>query len=203
MLTSVIRGDIMNSRMAENPDIWLKTLKEELQGIGEMPKTWEIFMGDYFQAELKEVGTVLLKAITLKASIKCIKSLDVKMAIGIGSKTYDAPRISESNGEAFIFSGELFDSLKKTTLAVKTPWKEIDNNVNFALDLILPTMNSWKPGTARVVRQALKMPDATQAEIGKSLKISQGNVSEALSRAGYSEILAIQAQFRELIKNKI
>lgn len=42
------------------------------------------------------------------------------MAIGIGCKDYNAPKITESNGEAFIYSGELFDEMKKKKLSIKT-----------------------------------------------------------------------------------
>lgn len=61
------------------------------------------------------------------------------MAIGIGTKTYEAKRISESNGTAFINSGEQFEKLKKITLAVKTPWHEVDTTINLCLELALLT----------------------------------------------------------------
>jgi len=39
------------------------------------------------------VEDVLMMALKMKAAVKCIKELDIKIAIGIGSKNYDAPKI--------------------------------------------------------------------------------------------------------------
>jgi hypothetical protein len=45
--------------------------------------------------------------------------------MGIGEKTFAGESISESNGTAFIYSGEKFDILKKenVTMGIKSPWK--------------------------------------------------------------------------------
>jgi hypothetical protein len=80
---------------------------------------------------------VLIKALEIKALIKKvaplderkkISTIDVRLAIGIGEKTYSGESISESNGSAFIHSGDKFDVLKKEniTLGIKSPWKSFD-----------------------------------------------------------------------------
>src|SRR3546814_11309760 len=59
----------------------------------------------------------LATAIGIKAIIKSIKQLDVRMAIGLGEISYVAKRVTESNGSAFVFSGEKFERLKKEKIS--------------------------------------------------------------------------------------
>ncbi len=202
-MTSIISGDIVNSRKAKQPEEWLNTIKEIFNAIGQEPKTWEIFKGDYFQLEVNTIDDALFIALKIKAAIKKIKKLDVRMAIGIGQKEYNAPRISQANGEAFINSGELFEDLKKNTLAIKSPWPDFDDEMNLHLDLAALTMNNWTVNSAEVIALSLNMPNATQTELAKQLEISQGRVSERQKRAGYDEIIKMDNRYRLLIKSKI
>ena len=124
------------------------------------------------------------------------------MAIGIGNKTYDAPKISEANGEAFVRSGRLFDQLKKNTLGISSPWEEVDKTINICLELALLTMDRWTPNSAEIMALAIEHPGKTQLELGKILQISQGRISERQQRAGYDEIMKMEAYFRETIRQK-
>jgi len=202
-MTSIITGDIINSRKVKQPEKWLKTLKEVFNTIGKETKTWEIFKGDYFQLEVNNIEDALFIALKLKAVIKNIKPLDVRMAIGIGEKTYNAPRISEANGEAFIHSGELFENLKKNTLAIKSPWPDFDDEMNLHIDLASLTMNNWTVNSAQIMALSFNMPNATQTELAKKLEISQGSVSERQKRAGYDEIIKMENRYRLLLKSKL
>ncbi|MGK6352323.1 sigma factor-like helix-turn-helix DNA-binding protein [Parapedobacter sp. DT-150] len=201
-MIGVITGDIVNSRKVANPDEWLSKLKTAFSNLGSPPKTWEIIRGDSFQAEIVQAQTALREALYIKALVKCIAGLDVRMAIGVGSKTYDAPKISEANGEAFVHSGRLFDQLKKNTLALKSPWQEVDKAINTCLELALLTMDRWTPNSAEIVVLSMQNPDKTQSELGSMIGISQGRVSERQQRAGYEEIMKMEAYFRELVKQK-
>jgi hypothetical protein len=202
-MTSVITGDIINSRGIDKPIRWIKPLKAVLNKLGKEPRDWEIFRGDSFQLEIRDVHQVLMAAIRIKATIKCTKNLDVRMAIGIGEKKYRSQKITQANGEAFIYSGELFERLKKNTLAIRSPWKEVDNQINLLLELALLTMDHWTPRSAEIVRLSMEIPEATQKEIGKKLGITQGRVSERQKRAGYDEVMKMEQRFRELINEKI
>ena len=121
-MIAIITADIINSRTVVNQEIWIAPLKELLAKYGSTPQKWEIYRGDYFQIEIDEPQEALLLALKIKALIKSIpvdkegkkaNSIDVRMAIGLGTKEYTADRISESNGTAFINSGEKFEKLKK------------------------------------------------------------------------------------------
>lgn len=198
MITSIITGDIINSRKSKNYE-WIEKLKEVLNQFGKEPKQWEIYRGDSFQLEIP-VKEALKAAIQIKATIKQNKELDVRLAIGIGEKEHQAKKITESNGSAFVFSGECFDQLKKTGLAIKTNHKEFDESMNLYLDLALLTMNSWTPNSAEIVKLSLENPNKTQKELAKKLNITQSNVSARIKRSGFDEIMRLENHYRKFIK---
>src|SRR5687767_5457605 len=94
-LIGIITGDIINSRNA-NPKQWLSVLKKTLTVDGASPQKWEIYRGDSFQHEVTNPAEALLTAIRIKANIKSIKNLDVRLAIGIGEKEFGTGKITES-----------------------------------------------------------------------------------------------------------
>ena len=202
-MTSIVTGDIIGSRKVDDPEAWVSPLKALFKTQGSEPGVWQFFRGDSFQIEVKNVEDVLMIALKMKAAVKCIKNLDIKIAIGIGSKNYDAPRITESNGEAFIYSGELFDKMKKKNLAIRTPWNEFDKQMNLYFDLASLTMDRWTQNSAEIVKLSLNSPNLTQRELGEKLGITQGRVSDRQKRAGFEEILKLEKRFRELVKQKI
>ncbi|MHA7944504.1 SatD family protein [Formosa sp. 3Alg 14/1] len=186
-MIGIITGDIINSRTQDVSD-WLTELKAILNRYGQAPKEWEIYRGDSFQLEISPKDA-LKTAILIKAGIKQFKSIDVRLAIGIGEKTYNANSITESNGSAFIYSGECFEQLKKTNLAIKSDNPEFDTTINIMLELALLTMNTWTPTTASLLKLALTHPEYNQMQLAELTESTQGNVSQGLKRAGYDEIL--------------
>ncbi len=199
-MISVITGDIINSKKS-TPASWLKVLKKELNRLGDSPRHWEIFRGDSFQVEIKNPANALEEVIRIKAAVKTIKELDVRMAVGIGEKTYSAKSISESNGSAFVLSGELLEVLKgrKVNLAVKSSSIRFDDEINLYLKLALITMDSWTTNAAETVFTALQYSNKSQEELGRVLKIKQNAVSTRLKRARYYEIMEVL----EMYKHKV
>ncbi|WP_452223542.1 SatD family protein [Lacinutrix chionoecetis] len=196
-MTSVITGDIVNSK-TETTSIWMKTLTKELNLLGKSPKTWEIYRGDSFQIEVEPKHSLAI-AIAIKASIKQHKTLDVRLAIGIGEKDYDAKSITESNGSAFVNSGECFERLKKSTLAVQSNNKAFDKTINTMLNLAELIMDSWTPKAAILFRTALKHSEANQQEIADILNRKQSNISAGLKRSGYDEIMQLIDYYQQNI----
>lgn len=201
-MTGVITGDIVNSRKANS---WLNPLKELLAEWGKSPKTWEIYRGDSFQVEIKQPEQALLAAIRIKACLRSLKKLDVRMAIGIGEKNHDAARISESNGTAFIHSGETFELLSrsKQRLAIRTPWEELDNELNLMLRLASIALDKWSPSTAQLVAASIANSALSQKELGDKMGRTQSTVSEAQKRAHYEEIMELEAFYRNSILKKL
>ena len=200
MITSIITGDIMNSRKMVDGE-WLGTLKTALNRYGTEPRSWEIYRGDSFQLEVKP-EKALHAALFIKASIKQYKQLDARMAIGIGEKNFEATKITESNGSAFIHSGECFEKLKKNTLAIQSPWPKIDRELNLYLDLALLVMDHWTSNTSTIIKKAMEHPDLTQEGLATKLNRTQSTISESLNRAGYEEIMRMEKRYKALIKNK-
>lgn len=186
MTTAIITGDIINSRKAI-PEVWLPHLKTALDTYGKEPTQWEIYRGDSFQLEISP-EKALEAAIYIKANVKQKKGIDVRMAIGLGEKDYDSEKITESNGSAFINSGECFENLKKQTLALKSNSETFDAPINLMLQLAALGMDNWLPATSRIVKTAMEYPNANQKELASVLEKSQSNISEALIRAGFDEV---------------
>lgn len=201
-MTSVISGDIINSRKREDTSSWLKSLKEIFLTIGKNPETWQIYKGDYFQIEIEDIYEVVFIAFKIKAAIKMYPSLDVRMSIGIGEKNFSAKQIGESNGQAFVFSGEELEKLKKNTLVIKSPWNDLDEQMNLYFSLLSLTMNNWTVSSAEIVDLTLKNPALTQTELSKKLNITQGRVSERQKRAALDELLKVEKRFRHILKEK-
>src|SRR6476620_7412076 len=165
-MTSIITGDIINSRKMP-PKSWLDGLKMYFSTIGSTPLTWEIYRGDAFQLEVANPEEALHNALRIKAYLKTLQ-LDARMSVGFGEKTYAAARISESNGSAFVRSGELFETLKKqkVTLALKSGDEDFDQQFNLMLRLALTFMDNWLAQPAEFVVAALDNPNFSQEEIG-------------------------------------
>lgn len=183
--------------------LWLEQLKAALGHFGVSPHDWQIYRGDSFQLWVENPENSIAIAIWLKAVMRSlgIKGLDVRMAIGVGRVDYVSDQVIESNGEAFIYSGTLFDTLKKRTLAIKTPWHELDKSINLCLKLALLTMDRWTANSAQIVSLSMQMPHATQSEIAQELNIPQSRVSEGLDRAGYEAIMEMEQYCRDLMKH--
>ena len=200
-MIAVITGDIINSKKL-NPKKWLKPLKAELDTIGPGPKCWEIYRGDSFQLMMTNPEDVLATAIKIKATLKSISNMDVRMAIGIGTKTHSAQKVTESNGTAFIHSGEKFEMLKKEkqNLAVKSDWPEFDKEMNLYLKLALIAMDNWTVNAAEIVKTTMENPDKLQEELGKIVGIKQNAISNRLKRAYYDEIMEVNEMYKSKLK---
>jgi hypothetical protein len=199
-MIAVITGDVINSKTG-NVKEWLPLLKDILSSYGNTPKHWEVYRGDSFQLVL-DPKKALLAAIHIKSVLKQIKTYDVRMAIGIGKETYSAHKITESNGSAYVNSGECFENLRKDSLALKTTHSNIDIPVNIMIKLALLTIDNWSPVVSKVIKTAIEYPKAPQKDLAKHLNRSQSNISEALKRGGYEEI-AVMNQFYVTLISKL
>lgn len=196
----ILTGDIKGSRKAKSEN-WLADLKELFQKFGKNPADWEIYRGDEFQIEIKNCEEALLIAFEIKAFLRTI-SLDARMSIGIGDKTYKAKRISESNGSAFVYSGEAFDVMKKnkTSLVVQSANSEFNKDMNLLIRLGLSFMDNWLSQQAEYVLLAINNPELSQEEMGEILKINQAAVSKRRKRANFDLMLEINQAYVEKLK---
>lgn len=203
-MVAILTGDIIHSRNVPDPALWLDPLKETLNRFGKSPKNWEIFRGDSMQLEVSP-DQALLTALQIKATIKTIKNLDIRIAIGIGSKTYEAAGVSESNGEAYVFSGETLEMLKqeKKNLSFRSPWQSLDEEMNIILNLLLVIADNWSTTSAQTALLVLQQPELSQQEMAEKIGISQSSVSARFNRAHLHEILPVIAYFQKRIHGQI
>ena len=201
-MIAVITGDIINSRAL--PDEWLGTLRDALSNLFGKKINWEIFRGDSFQIELN-AKDALINAIYIKACIKVLKGADVRIGIGIGKKSINAEKVTEANGEAFINSGNAFDTLKtnKVNMAIITPWPKLNEELNLFIKLALIAMDGWGQITAEMVKYAIENQNTKQDKIAKISGRSQSSVSEALKRARFTEIMELENRYRSQITELI
>ncbi len=201
-MIGVITGDIVASRRQKNPELWLKPLKALFEGVGQEIKSWEIYRGDSFQLEITDAAEVLRVVYKIKALLKSLGGLDVRMAIGLGDISYTASRLSESNGTAFIYSGEKFETLKqdKIKLALKSADPDFDKTMNLLLKFASISMDNWTVVSATTVYTSLEHPNATQTELGQKLQIKQHTVSERLQRSRLAELIELNELYLEKVK---
>lgn len=197
-MVSVITGDIIKSTQFSNPEIWLIPLKAALNKTGIDKKYWEVFQGDSFQIEIKDNESAFLIAIYIKACLKTVKGLDVRMAIGVGEKTFEGNTITESNGEAFQFSGDTLANLKKekTNLKIASRDSILNEELNLYFKLALVLMDNWTVVSAETVKVALENDGALQTDMAQIFGISQDAVSKRLKRAYFSELMELDAMYR-------
>lgn len=197
-MISILTGDIINSRQTDTAN-WLEALKDALQYSA--PKQSEIFRGDSFQLQVKPEDS-FLSAVYIKACIKTFKDLDVRIAIGIGKKGHAAKKITEANGEAFIFSGEKLETLKheRINLAVRTSFPDFDKEINLAFRLALVAMDNWTPASAALIKLSLEHNNPSQKELAALIGKGQSSVSEALKRAQFHLIMDLDQEYRRKLK---
>ncbi len=204
-MIAILTGDIIKSRSAKKSEEWLLPLKKNLRKWGKSGIDWDIYRGDGIQIRLAEPQMALKLALLIKTKIKQHGILDIRMAIGIGKEQYRGAKISQSNGEAYINSGLKLDELKKEkiTLALASPWADVDSIINLLLQFAAPTMDKWSVVSAEYIALLLEHPEYTQNNISKKLKISQSSVSERSKRAHSNEIQALLKYYEETITAKL
>ncbi|WP_411767019.1 transcriptional regulator [Winogradskyella sp. A3E31] len=200
-MTGIITGDIIKSRKTKDENIWLTPLKSALSDVTKNASFYDIYRGDSFQLECNNVEDSFSTSVYIKSFLKSVKGLDVRMSIGIGGKSHQGDTVSESNGEAFVYSGETFETLKKEkqNLKIKTKDTTINEELNLYFKLALIAMDNWTVNSAEIVKLSLEHPNMIQSELAKLVGINQDAVSKRQKRAYLDDILALDLMFRKKI----
>lgn len=196
-MNAVLTGDIIRSNETPNA-LWSPHLKSALGEYGCDPDNWQVYRGDSFQVLLPDARDAFLAALLIRSAVRSGADCDARVAIGIGSVSYRADSVLESDGEAFSRSGRLLSTLmeKDVTLGVASPWPAFDRDMNVAMKLALIAVDDWSQASAGYVHLALANPQATQEMLANQLGIGQSAVSMRRQRAHLSEILDLDAIFR-------
>lgn len=197
-MIAIITGDIIDSEKHPSSE-WMEMLKSFFSQFGPSPMNWEIYRGDEFQLKVNRENA-LLTAIKIKAILKSVKGLDVRMGIGIGLETFLGAGVSESNGPAYQRSGRKLESLKdsKVSLSIATGNEFYDRTLNLMLQLSLDFMDNWSVVSAEIMKLVLEHPEASQKEIAKQLGIKQSAVSQRLKRARFDLVIDLLAYYENV-----
>ncbi len=198
-MTAILIGDIIDSSKTISAE-WMVSLKEVLLEYGQSPTDWEIYRGDEFQLSVS-AEDALVAVYKLKAVMKSLK-MDVRISIGLGDVTYEANKVMERNGTAFIRSGQLFENLKqkKLSLAIDAGNENFNTTMNILFRFAVSVMDGWLPQSAQYVIEKLKHPDLSQIELGTRLGITQAAVSRRHTRSQIDLLLDLERLYSVEIK---
>lgn len=200
-MIAIITGDLVNSASADAV-VWAEVLKKFLARTGRFPADWEIYRGDSFQFGCKPEEAFHL-FLLLKSMIRQIPDMDVRVSIGIGTVDYQAERISESNGSAFVHSGRAFDRMKEREyLVFSTGDEKRDHTLNLFGRFASLILDNWSASVAETVQLILEKPGWNQQQIADELKINQSAVSQNRKRAQLDLILDFEKYFISSVKNE-
>lgn len=202
-MIAILTGDMIASRKQFDTNLWLLPLKAWLAlHFGEQGIAWDIYRGDSFQLKLSRPAEVLKTAIQIKSMLKQTKGIDVRIAIGIGNENYTSQKIMESQGSAFIRSGELVDNLKKRkqSMAISTGNENLDDEVNLIIRLLLLTLDHWSPAEASLASLIFAKTQPIHV-YAQTLGISISTTSERKKRAHLQEIIDAEQFIRSKIES--
>jgi len=170
-------------------------------------KFW-VFRGDSFQGILSRPEEALKAALIIRSYLvsryKGKKSrLDARIAIGIGTVDYLPRRVGEGDGEAFRNSGMELDGMKKSekNLIVKTPWKELNDELSTEGALLDAVIERWTKEQAEAIMYQIM--GLTQEEIARILKISQPAVFHRLRTCGSKAVQEFSQRYKDVVKYNV
>jgi hypothetical protein len=204
---AIITGDIINSRFVkpdsrkklyEEVQEFLKKLKEE-----KWLRKVEQSGGDSFQCEVVKIQNSLRVALMIKCFVKAktsfslsginnknnnlrdisIRLAGVRLSIGISTADFIKRKLGESDGDAFLLSGEGLELIKKgySELSLKTNNQSLNNEIQSIVLLLDALIQKYFGRQAEVILQ--KLLDKKEEEIANTLSISQSAVNQS-ARSG-------------------
>ncbi len=212
-MIAVLTADLIDSSNYESDFLErvIETLQEQFiyfeKNLAEKTSNFSIYRGDSFQGIINRPEKALLCSLLLKTALNKLESeanssiikADLKLAIGIGSFDLKRDEISESNGEAFQFSGRTLDAMKSGSRKLMLKTSNIDVNAEFdtSLSLFDFIADRWSIASAEVIFYLLQ--GLKEKEIAKIVGISQSAVNQRKKAAGWDPISGLLKRFEEKI----
>jgi len=213
IMIAVLTADLIDSstykpkfleQVIETLQLQFDYFEEKLE---EKKSNFSIYRGDSLQGIINRPEKSLLCSFLLKTALNKLESnqksniikADLKLAIGIGSFDLKREEISESNGEAFQFSGRTLDKMKAGSrkMMLKTPNMDINAEFNASLALFDFITDRWSTASAEVIYYLLQ--GFKEKEIAQIVGISQSAVNQRKKTAGWDPISGLLKRFDEKI----
>ncbi len=218
-IQAIITGDIIDSTQLEETERkkMLSILKKVFNEIEDKAKRFDfkIYRGDSFQGNCPNPEAALLislkiKTALLKANLNdTAKMLDARLAIGIGKAGKVSKNIGTADGEAFRNSGQLlnpktkedYKKLKDYKLLFKSPWEDVNEEMEVLLSALDGLISKWTTEQAEVVYELLN--NRTQTQIATTLGKSQSSISERVQNANWLAVSNILQRYETVIHHRI
>lgn len=169
---------------------------------------FEIYRGDSFQGLLEDPAEALEVALVIRGCLRANQPggsdtpWDARIAIGIGAIDQKPERTPEGTGEAYTRSGPLLDSLKSDQrLRIRSPWEDVDREVNTGGALLDAVLAKWTPAQAETFLELVR--GRSRKEIAEDFGISQAAVHYRVKGAGWTAVHRFLKRYRSLVKRNL
>lgn len=212
---AVLTGDIIESSKLEKshrkklPHILedIFTAVYEISEIKSGPG-FQIFRGDSFQGVFNIPDVSLDAALLIRSMLRVRterefgKTMDCRIAVGIGDIDFMPDSGGDGDGEAFRLSGRHLDSFKKDrSLGIVTADTGTNSELEAECLLTEVIISKWTANQAEVIPMLIS--GKTQLEIASELDIAQSSVSYRVRDAGWRGIDGFRKRYREIINLNI
>src|SRR2546428_9123661 len=206
MIYAVLTADIVNSTLLEKEDRLLLLQKLHALLLEMNGTNFKIYRGDTFQGvnekpwlaleQCIKIRAYLLKTITSSPHIK----FDARIAIGLGTISLKADTLEESDGEAFHNSGQMLDQKTAQYLLFKSPWDEVNGEMQVHCTMLDLIIGNWTRAQAEVIWERLH--GLNQMAIAQKIGISQASVNNRLKLANFDALQIVLNRYSSVIKSK-
>ena len=151
MVKGIITGDIVDS--THIPTEFKEEIQKVLKAVVDdftpsVSLSYEMYRGDSFQFVVDKAEHALSVAIAIRTALKAhtpktLEQWDARIAIGIGTVSFNSSSILTSDGEAFQLSGREFDCLGKRRLSIVTPWSDINEELKLSTLFADAIISKW------------------------------------------------------------
>lgn len=187
---AVLTGDIVKSREISPRAQLIKRLKEALEKLKELHQAeYSIYRGDSFQMVIPSAPAAALAAVIIRSklishSLRKSSTWDTRISIGIGDITFRGEKVSESDGPAFLLSGEGMGELTRTNrrMIIKAPWEQTDRSLSLVTRFADDIISNWSQYSAETAFYSL-VYNESQSVLAKRLGKSQSTINERISTA--------------------
>jgi SatD family (SatD) len=196
---AVLTGDIIRSSdlSPEKREQLQVALNEAFSEAARLTASFKVeqFRGDSFQAVLDTQPEEALRTLLLIIAHLHLRQFGVRIALGLGTVSYESDSILTSDGSAFQASGPALDDLKKKNqlLAIAGPSDSFNQEWRVHALTMDYLLSRWTVPQAEAVLGQLQ--GLTQEETARRLQIKQPAVQQRLQAVGWPVIEAILERF--------
>jgi hypothetical protein len=202
---AILTGDVVDStKLLPAKRAELARLLRDVLSFVSQNGIYDIYRGDSFQVQISDPIQSLRKSVQIRCKLRQAfvqekkPVIDARISIGIGSVTYQASRVSESDGEAYQLSGRTLDTMKDSRLQIKTGDATFNEWIDAICLLLDVVISGWSAQQSEVIYELLN--GERQQDIANKIGITQASVNDRLKTAHWHALEATVVFFEEKIK---